>query len=326
MEKNANMVTCSSCKRTYDHDSLKTACPYCGNTRWNDVIVLVIVLSIPTLICLWLFFFVAPGISSTVFRVIVKWVTGFTGFPLALLTVIVTISLLVSKPQLPKEPAGEHPAIPTSAKAKDGEEISHAPIQDKPTDPNAVIGVAKWKEGVEAWSEWREQNAGVNPNLGGANLAGTNLAGADLNNVDLSNADLSGADLTLVHLLGANLTGAKLVRTNLSFSVHNGGTKLHNADLTLANLSGAKLVAVNLSGANLQNANLSDANLNCADLNSVNLRFANLSGADLSESDCRSANLSGTDLGNTNLRMTFYDKDTVWPAGFDPGAAGALKQ
>ena len=70
-------------------------------------------------------------------------------------------------------------------------------------------------------------------------------------------------------------------------------------------LSGANLLAANLSGASLILANLSGANLNVA-----NLRGANLSGA----------NLSGAFLGGAT-----YDDATIWPDGFNPVAAGAVK-
>jgi hypothetical protein len=36
------------------------------------------------------------------------------------------------------------------------------------------------KQGVEAWNQWREQNPGVEPDLGEANLCGTILTKANL--------------------------------------------------------------------------------------------------------------------------------------------------
>ncbi|MDQ2840624.1 MAG: pentapeptide repeat-containing protein, partial [Acidobacteriota bacterium] len=54
--------------------------------------------------------------------------------------------------------------------------------------------VAKLKEGVKAWNQWRKANPRV---------------GADLSRADLREADLSGA-----YLRGANLSGAYLSQTN----------------------------------------------------------------------------------------------------------------
>jgi len=44
--------------------------------------------------------------------------------------------------------------------------------------------LAKLKEGVEAWNQWREEHRGIY---------------ADLINVDLSNVDLSGANLSRIN-------------------------------------------------------------------------------------------------------------------------------
>jgi hypothetical protein len=48
--------------------------------------------------------------------------------------------------------------------------------------------------------------------------------------------------------------------------------------------------------------------------------YANLRGADL-----RGTNLQDADLGGANLRGARYDAGTVWPEGFDPDAAGAIR-
>ena len=74
------------------------------------------------------------------------------------------------------------------------------------------------------------------------------------------------------------------------------------ADLRRADLFGADLEGVDLSGA---------------DLNEANLYEADLSGADLSGADLGGALLSGV-----NLIGARANKNTVWPEGFDPVAAG----
>lgn len=55
-------------------------------------------------------------------------------------------------------------------------------------------------QGVEVWNKWKEENALVAPDLGGANLEQANLIGARL----------TGADLTGTQFYRADLTDAKL--------------------------------------------------------------------------------------------------------------------
>ena len=55
-------------------------------------------------------------------------------------------------------------------------------------------------------------------------------------------------------------------------------------------------------------------------LYNTDLRAANLSGADLSK-----ANLTGVQLCKNGIEGAFFDDHTLWPAGFDPIAAGAVK-
>jgi pentapeptide repeat protein len=121
--------------------------------------------------------------------------------------------------------------------------------------------LAKLKEGVKAWNQWREQNPEVRPDLSGANLLGANLSRADLSRANLGEAnlraavlhkaDLREANLSRADLLAADLRGANLSAADLS------GARLF-ADLSGANLSGAGLEAATLVGTNLEKANLTD--------------------------------------------------------------------
>jgi uncharacterized protein YjbI with pentapeptide repeats len=145
--------------------------------------------------------------------------------------------------------------------------------------------------------------------LRGANLSGANLSGANLRGAQLSVANLSGADLSKADLRGARLYEADLSKANLS------GARLDGARLVGAHLSGASL-----SGANLSEADLSGANLYRANLSNANLLFTWLKGADLIEADLSGVDLSGADLSNAG-----WESGTIWPDGFDPIAAGAVK-
>ena len=93
--------------------------------------------------------------------------------------------------------------------------------------------LAKLKEGVEAWNQWRKENPRVVPDLREANLPKAELSGANLFRSDLS---------------GANLFEARLLRGYLS-----------GADLRRVDISGANLVRASLRGADLSQANLTGA-------------------------------------------------------------------
>src|SRR3954469_2828418 len=121
--------------------------------------------------------------------------------------------------------------------------------------------VARLKQGVEAWNQWRRDNPKIRPTLSRADLIRASLRGADLRRTNLGKADLSHADLRGAQMSGANLHGAALR-----------GAELIRADLRRADLRGADLF-----GANLRGADVSYANLSRADLDYANLRGTGLS-------------------------------------------------
>ncbi len=89
----------------------------------------------------------------------------------------------------------------------------------------------------------------------------------------------------------------------------------------------ASLPDANLSYANLSNADLEGADLRGADLRNADLRNADLEGADLRGADLRNANLRGANLRGANLRganllNATFNKETVFPKGFDPVSCG----
>jgi hypothetical protein len=93
---------------------------------------------------------------------------------------------------------------------------------------------------------------------------------------------------------------------------------LRHAYLMDAKLRGAFLFATNLCGAWLMRASLVGANLHGAILKDADLSATDLSGAILSGVD-----LSETKLGKAILKGAKYSKNSRWPKGFDPKAAGA---
>jgi len=93
-------------------------------------------------------------------------------------------------------------------------------------------------QGVEAWNEWREQNAAIMPDLSGAELWNANLSKADLSNANLTGAllsgtNLDGANLSEADLSGAVLAGGDLTRANLSKADLSGTTNLTQKQIEL---------------------------------------------------------------------------------------------
>jgi hypothetical protein len=82
------------------------------------------------------------------------------------------------------------------------------------------------------------------------------------------------------------------------------GLEFYNAHLEWTDFYGAHLEGAKMWGAVLQHAKLDDAHLAGANLRGVQLQEASLKGA--------------------NLAGALFDDGTVWPAGFDARAAGAV--
>ena len=135
--------------------------------------------------------------------------------------------------------------------------------------------------------------------------------------------------LQFVHLEGANLKYANLANANLR-EAHLEGAKLKGVNLKDANLFGANLAGASLTDANLQNTNLEKADLFGVDLSFSNLQYANLQGANLSVVNFQETILLGTNLhtpwwNDTILKGAKYSNSTIFPDGFNPEAAGAIK-
>ncbi len=150
--------------------------------------------------------------------------------------------------------------------------------------------LARLKQGVEAWNQWRDEHPEIRPDFREANLQDAELSEANLQDAELSEANLQDAELSEANLTDANLTRADLTR----------------ADLTEAGLFGAILIDANLAEAglaeaNLLNANLTRANLREAELCGAILINANLAAADLTRADLTEARLYGANLIDANL-------------------------
>jgi hypothetical protein len=135
--------------------------------------------------------------------------------------------------------------------------------------------LARLKQGVAAWNQWREANPDIKPDLTGAELRGEFLSGANL-----SVPSIPRANLTRARLIGASLTEAVFL----------------GADFRRAPLFGVALSGAYRFGANLSGADLSGADLSGADLTEANLTEAVLFGADFHE-----AEIGWTTFGNVDL-------------------------
>ena len=183
--------------------------------------------------------------------------------------------------------------------------------------------LAKLKEGVVKWNDWRQNYPLVDPELAGANLQEFDLSGADLSFTDLSGALLFGADLCFANLTYACLVGANLRNADLGI-VNLSEADLTEADLSYADLSEsvlkkAEMEKAILDSADLENSILTEANIFKANLCNTNLSKADLSKSNLSEANLSNANLYGAfmtnaDLSNTNLkgaRMAYSDLESA---------------
>ncbi len=86
-------------------------------------------------------------------------------------------------------------------------------------------------------------------------------------------------------------------------------TDLRGAEFWDACLEWTDFFGANLAGAKFWGANLSNAKLERAHLAGANLMRAKLDGASLKDADVTGA---------------IFDRDTAWPAGFDPRRRGAV--
>jgi uncharacterized protein YjbI with pentapeptide repeats len=168
-----------------------------------------------------------------------------------------------------------------------------------------------FKQGVQAWNQWRKDNTKIQPDLmsvhessrdligidlRGANLCDTYLFAMNLNNANLAGANLLRAEYDNVDLSGANLSHAYLASSILT------GVNFNNADLSYADLNGARMISTSLHSANLY---------------ACNLLFANFGDAILTNADLTDARIGWTTFGENDL-STVKGLETVYHSGPSP--------
>ena len=165
---------------------------------------------------------------------------------------------------------------------------------------------------------------------GDRSLAGTMREGGDFMFAELAGVDLTQADFYWASFRHAVLEAAVMVRCDLR------GASFHEANLRHADLSGANGGLDNLGApTRFIKADLSGADLRNADLGGADFTGARLIGADLSgvraisTIPSRPTRFQGADLTDARLRGAqltgaLYDRNTAFPRGFRPEAAGMI--
>jgi uncharacterized protein YjbI with pentapeptide repeats len=157
---------------------------------------------------------------------------------------------------------------------------------DKDALHQRVLALARLKRLDEAPADWRDF---------------TGLHGWSL--------DFSGRSLN-----NATFRGARLFRPAFA------GAALRGADFSDTWMEGS------FAGADLAGALMKGATLNGSDFTGAALDGADLTGAALGRAKLGGASLKGATLSGAKMKGAIYDDATIWPAGFDPVAAGAIKQ
>ncbi len=150
----------------------------------------------------------------------------------------------------------------------------------------------------DASTDW-----GQEPPPKGAVGPGSEAAMAVLSMMAFEDLDLEDIDLQEAELQWASFRGSYMVGANLQ------DVQAEHVDLSRTKLGNARLTGATLTGASLADADLANAVLTGADLSGASLVGARLGGAELS-----SANLAGA----------VADGRTLWPAGVQPQALGAV--
>jgi uncharacterized protein YjbI with pentapeptide repeats len=157
---------------------------------------------------------------------------------------------------------------------------------DKDALHQRVLALVRLKRLDEVPGEWRDFTE----------LHGRNL---DFSRRGLNNASFRGDRMFKPAFAGAELRSADFSDTWME------------GDFAGADMTGASLKGAILSGSNFTGTTLDDA-----DLTGATLWRAKLGGA----------SLKGAKLSGVKLEGALYDDRTIWPTGFDPVAAGAVKQ
>ncbi len=144
--------------------------------------------------------------------------------------------------------------------------------------------------------------------LNAADFSEATLSSVMFRNVSAKEAKFTGALIKFFSVFDSDFTGSDFRETQPTGLVE-------TSDFSKVNMEGVKLNVrfhrVKFKGANLKNTTGWSGIFDC----------------DFAKADLRGANLRGVTVDpSSNFRGAIYDKDTTWPEGFDPVAAGAKLQ
>lgn len=196
--------------------------------------------------------------------------------------------------------------------------------------------VAKLRQGVDAWNQWRKAHRKVRPDLSGADLSRVRLSpktgdseakqnalmfyvgdralpdGADLQHANCSKtrwvgavlrgADFSGADLSGADLTGADLSAARFRNALLDEAVFD-KARLQEADFTEAQLEKSRFVGAFLYHADFTKAQASGARFWGALLSTAKFDGAELVNASFAKARMVETSFAGAMMLNADLRM-----------------------
>jgi uncharacterized protein YjbI with pentapeptide repeats len=145
--------------------------------------------------------------------------------------------------------------------------------------------VAKLKEGVKTWNQWRQDNEDIAPDLRGAELDGLDLCDVNFADVDCCKAEFRNCSFAYAIFFGADLSDARIVECVFA-----------NADLRMCTWRGAQIYDSEISSCLAGGSDFSRSSLVGVDLNDVYLEDV-----DLSESTLTACNMAGVLFRNSNL-------------------------
>jgi uncharacterized protein YjbI with pentapeptide repeats len=154
--------------------------------------------------------------------------------------------------------------------------------------------VSIFRQGVQAWNQWRSEHPELIPNLSGEDFS--RLTNTQLKLADLSDTNLSDANLDYAYMKGTILRRA-----------HLNGACCHNATLIEADLTGASLTGARLSRANFYRATCVGTDFSGSYLGGASFVDTQVEGA--SFDNCEVYGLSawglrGTPKSQLNLKVT----------------------
>jgi beta-lactamase regulating signal transducer with metallopeptidase domain/uncharacterized protein YjbI with pentapeptide repeats len=161
------------------------------------------------------------------------------------------------------------------------------------------------KKGTSSWNSYRNENKQVLPDLSRTDISELNLE--DVNMVGIS---FGGASIRKASLNNANMSSINGNKLEIK------DTQLNNTNFSNANLNGARFKSNVLQGTIFKNANLKAAAFIDCNLVKCDFRKANLRGTIFSE----------VNINDCTFRGAVANKDTHFPAGFNPKKKGIVME